>query len=139
MAGYEDKFDKIMDFGEWKMHAKGEKKTIRNEEDLRAFFQRLDDERRDQKSAPKFSTSFIDKLINTQGARELIQEKQTLGRFDAPKAPLPRKASMYRDRGLPVNAYGDRYAVRYDRGNRSFYRDTENGRFVSKQRFAKST
>lgn len=137
---YEEKFDDIMEYVEMKVG--GDQSEVKNEEQLRDLILSLDTKRRDKTSAPKLSDRFVQRLLQTRGARSLIADKGSVGRFGttAPaKKAVANKPSRegYRYDGgsgraellsfSTVSRKGKRYEV-------SRFRDAKTKKFVGKSR-----
>jgi hypothetical protein len=76
---FEEKFDDVMKYAKVRLHEDGTKVNIRNKEDLRSFFERLDDRRRDKKGNPRMSDRFINGLVHSHKASRVITRGSSVG------------------------------------------------------------
>lgn len=136
---FEEKFSDVMNYAKLRLDAQGKRLKIRDKEDLREVFKRLDASRRDKKGDPRMNDVFINGLIDSRRAQKVIGTN--IGRFGSKPQVLKRsetpKVKSYRSQGRTVYRYPKGYALKstYYTKNKNLtvrFRDVNTGRFVKK-------
>jgi hypothetical protein len=127
---YEERFDDVMKYVKIRVEGQGSKIKVRDKQDLRQIFERLDASRTDKSGSPRMSKNFIDKLLQTRRADAMIGHN--VGRFGKEKEL--KREEKYRSQGRHVYSYPRGRAVKstYAYRNKTFvrFRDVQTGRFV---------
>lgn len=139
---YGDKFEEVMNYVELRLKNSGTRLKVRDKEDLRTLFERLDNNRQDKsKTKPRFTSTFIERAISTDKAR--ARYGTVIGRFGNVKT-LRREGSgkeaalreRLKSQGKASYRYngGLAYKSTYKRGSKTVtnFRDASTGRFIKR-------
>lgn len=139
---YDDAFESMVHSVETRLDSSGKRIKIKDKEDLRVLFERLDKQRLDKKSKPKITKTFIDRLLETKAADRFLGK--TVGRFGAvstlkrPEAQVVSpKVQSLREKGTQVYTYGQGYATKSISKSKKGklvvrFRSVKTGRYVRK-------
>lgn len=135
---FEEKFDDVMQYAKMRLDGQGKTLKIRDEEDLRAIFKRLDASRRDKKGDPRMSDDFINGLVESRAARKIIGKN--IGRYGGKAQVLrrePPQVQKYKADGRTVfrakGGFAAKSAYKNQRGTLIVrFRNVETGRFIKR-------
>lgn len=139
---YDDKFNEVMTYVDLRLKSSGTRLRVRDKEDLRTLFQRLDEQRKDKrKTSPRFTNDFIERAITSNAAKK--RYGTVVGRFGTIKtlrreenAKMSAKQQGLRSQGRAIYGYngGKAYKSSYRRGSKTVtnFRDLKTGRFLKR-------
>lgn len=135
---FEEKFDDVMEYTKLRLDGQGKTLKIRDSEDLRAIFKRLDASRRDKKGGPRMSDEFIDGLVESRKARSMIGKN--VGRYGGKAEVLkrePPKVQAYKSQGRTVfnarGGYATKSAYKNQKGTLIVrFRSVSTGKFIKR-------
>lgn len=137
-TNFEEKFPDVMSYAKLRLDGQGKRLRIRDQEDLRAIFKRLEASRRDKKGGPRMSDEFIDGLVESRAARKIVGSE--IGRYGGKAAVLkrePPEVQRYKSQGRTVFKAPGGYAIKSAYKNQKGtlvvrFRDARTGRFIKK-------
>lgn len=115
---YDDAFQSVMQYVEIRLDGAGKRIKIKDKQDLKTLFERLDASRQDKKGDKRMSPGFIQRLLETKSAERVLGG--TIGRFGAkeqrlkqPSTPVvTAKVRMFEQQGKQVYHYHGGYATK---------------------------
>lgn len=137
----DEKFEEVMQYVSLRLKSGGTRLKVRDKEDLRELFLRLDANRKDKGSTkPRFSDEFIEKAINTNAAKKrygtVIGSFGTVKTFRRDADGEARTLQNYKGQGKAVYRYEGGLAVKtsFKRGKSTVtkFRDTKTGHLLPK-------
>lgn len=139
-AHYEDAFEEVVHLAELRMDGRGGHQKIKKVEDLRTIFEHLDQERRDQKGSPRFTNTFLNRILGTRKAEQYARTHNRIGHFEAEYRTQKSQAKHLRARNAGRHLYQyhsgsavkSTYQTRTGK-TRTRFRDVDTGRFIGQK------